>query len=211
MSCIFWNCQGLGGPLTVHCIGDLIRKFNPDLVFLSETKCDAAKIEILKRKWDLFGLNVNKIGKSGGLALLWRKDITVNVLSYSQNHIDATVSMPRIEGIWRFTGFYGVADHTLRHRSWNLLRTLAEGMALPWVIGGDFNEILCNSEKIGGVPKMPGMIEAFRSTLDECGLSDLGFEGEQFTWCNNREAPHTIRSRLDRVCCSTDWVARFPE
>ncbi|XP_012853795.1 PREDICTED: uncharacterized protein LOC105973319 [Erythranthe guttata] len=152
----FERSVGLGGPLTVHCIGDLIRKFNPDLVFLSETKCDAAKIEILKRKWDLFGLNVNKIGKSGGLALLWRKDITVNVLSYSQNHIDATVSMPRIEGIWRFTGFYGVADHTLRHRSWNLLRTLAEGMALPWVIGGDFNEILCNSEKIGGVPKMPG-------------------------------------------------------
>lgn len=44
---------------------------------------------------------------AGGLALLWRKDVDVNLLSYSTNHIDADVALPGEESRWRFTGFYG--------------------------------------------------------------------------------------------------------
>ena len=45
--------------------------------------------------------------KSGGLALLWEKEVSVVVQSYSQRHINAIVEISDNQPRWRFTGFYG--------------------------------------------------------------------------------------------------------
>lgn len=93
MSCLFWNCRGLGVPLTVLTLGDLLRAKHPELVFLSETRCLSRKIEFLKRKWNLNGVSVDRVCLSGGVALLWQKGVTVDLLSFSTNHIDVTVQL----------------------------------------------------------------------------------------------------------------------
>lgn len=67
----------------------------------------------------------------------------------SANHIDVAVKLQGQDHQWRCTGFYGFADHNLRHRSWDLLRLLAGQYNLPWIVGGDYNEILSNEEKQG--------------------------------------------------------------
>ncbi len=36
----------------------------------------------------------------------------------------------------------------------------------------------------------------FREALIDTGLTDLGFRGFLFTWCNNRDAPYTVREKL---------------
>ncbi|KAL0359735.1 UNVERIFIED_CONTAM: hypothetical protein Sangu_0822900 [Sesamum angustifolium] len=77
MSLLVWNCQGLGNPLTVKGLGDLLRDNKPTLVFLAETKCFASQIEVLKRKFNLFGCNVDPKGRSGGLAILWQKYVDI--------------------------------------------------------------------------------------------------------------------------------------
>jgi hypothetical protein len=65
-------------------------------------------------------------------------------------------------------------------------------MNIPWVIIGDFNEILFNHEKEGGNPQPDGHLNAFRDALMDCGLEDLGFSSDKFTWRRGR-----IRERLD--------------
>ncbi|XP_012854346.1 PREDICTED: uncharacterized protein LOC105973839 [Erythranthe guttata] len=210
MNCIFWNCQGLGAPLTIHVLGDIIRDHQPRLVFLSETRATLQLIEKLKRRWNLNGLCVEKVGQSRGLALFWQKDLAVDLISYSNNHIDAEVSGVNHNSKWRVTGFYGFPEHSRRQLSWNLLRNLGQRRDLPWLIGGDFNEILSNAEKTGGPQRLPSRIEMFREALDECGLIDMGYEGIPFTWSNNRTDPCTVRCRLDRVCASNEWLTRFP-
>lgn len=70
MSCLFWNCQGLGTTLTIPILGDLIREKRPDVLFLCETKGTAHDIASLKRKWNLHGIAVDRVGQAGGLALL---------------------------------------------------------------------------------------------------------------------------------------------
>ncbi|KAL7129244.1 hypothetical protein ABFS83_13G052300 [Erythranthe nasuta] len=75
---------------------------------------------------------------------------------------------------WRFTGIYGCPDSNRRSVTWQLLRSLQSQSYLPWLVGGDFNEILDNSEKQGGAVRQPGRAAPFRETLDECGLTDLG-------------------------------------
>ncbi|XP_012857002.1 PREDICTED: uncharacterized protein LOC105976270 [Erythranthe guttata] len=210
MSCIFWNCQGLGAPLTIHVLGDILRDCRPLLVFLSETKGTRPLLEKLKRRWNLNGFGIDKVGNSGGLILFWQKEVEVDLISYSNNHIDAEVLDKNHNSKWRVTGFYGFPEISRRHESWAILRQLRNHRNLPWVVGGDYNEILSNNEKEGGLSRLPAQIEAFREALDDCGLTDLEFEGPRFTWSNNRDHPYTVRCRLDRVCASADWLLKFP-
>ncbi|KAG6629896.1 hypothetical protein CIPAW_14G116800 [Carya illinoinensis] len=63
---------------------------------------------------------------------------------------------------------------------------------------GDFNEVLSFNEKVGGRARTDRQIQEFRDLLDECGLLDLGYIGNPFTWCNKREPQHSISERLDR-------------
>ncbi|KAL0401629.1 UNVERIFIED_CONTAM: hypothetical protein Slati_4192800 [Sesamum latifolium] len=74
---------------------------------------------------------------------------------------------------------------------------------------GDFNEILSQDEKIGA-PRPRRQIEEFRSCLAFCELVDLGCSGHKFTWCNQCEAPKTVRVHLDRVCATLNWQNMFP-
>ena len=57
---------------------------------------------------------------------------------------------------------------------------------LPWVVFGDFNEILHVDEKLGWKERDSNQMEAFRESLNVCGLFDLGFIGQRYTWCNGR-------------------------
>ena len=49
MSCLAWNCRGLGNLCTVRELGDLIRAKNPSVVFLAETWADEARLKEVKR------------------------------------------------------------------------------------------------------------------------------------------------------------------
>ncbi|KAL0356430.1 UNVERIFIED_CONTAM: hypothetical protein Sradi_4089900 [Sesamum radiatum] len=112
---------------------------------------------------------------------------------------------------WRFTGIYGELDTSKRDRTWNLLSRLHSQSHRAWLCAGDFNEILDQSEKEGGPLCPTWQIRNFRTTLDNCGLADLGFTGPPFTWCNRHNAPSTMMERLDRACANTDWTHLFPD
>lgn len=93
MSCLFWNYQDIGPTLTVHGFGSLIRKFRPDVVFHSEMRGPSHCIESLKRNWNLHGVGVRSISKSGGLALLCSKNIQFDLMSYSAHHMDTKIRL----------------------------------------------------------------------------------------------------------------------
>jgi hypothetical protein len=50
--------------------------------------------------------SVDRVGRSGGLAMFWHSSINCNVLDYSQNHISLEI-VDTNRGNWRLTGFYG--------------------------------------------------------------------------------------------------------
>jgi hypothetical protein len=53
-------------------------------------------------------------GKGGGLALFWTEEVTVDLLSFSDNHIDVHISGGPYDNMWRGTFVYGepkAADH----------------------------------------------------------------------------------------------------
>uniref|UniRef100_A0A7N2LGY8 Zinc knuckle CX2CX4HX4C domain-containing protein n=1 Tax=Quercus lobata TaxID=97700 RepID=A0A7N2LGY8_QUELO len=77
-----------------------------------------------------------------------KKEITVNVQSYSDRHIDAIITED--SGFkWRITGFYENPEVHRRKESWDLLKALSKKFQLPWLCFGDFNEIALAGEKWG--------------------------------------------------------------
>ena len=121
------------------------------MIFLIETKIPKTNLPEIKRKLDhLQGLAVPSVGKSRGLALLWKKNIKVEVQTFSERHIDAIISGGVSDKLWRFTGFYSNSKTSKREESWERLELLARGNSLPWICMGDFNELMHIGEKKGG-------------------------------------------------------------
>ena len=52
------------------------------------------------------GLFVPCQGRSGGLTLLWMREINLEIKSFGSHHIDAIVIEENSNFKWRLTGFY---------------------------------------------------------------------------------------------------------
>ena len=76
---------------------------------------------------------------------------------------------------------------------------------------GDFNEILCGNDKMGG--RQINMYRAleFKSCLDDYNFLDLGFSGPKYTWTNDRQVTDLILECIDRCFANPAWRLLFPE
>lgn len=141
---------GLGNPRRVQVLKDLILTKRPGLVFLMETMIGGERLEDICRAIGFAGwCIVDSVGIKRGLALFWRIENSVQILSTSNNYIDAVVIITMI-GSWRFTGYYGYPKRYRRCDAWDFTRELHERSNLPWIMMGDFNDLISQSEKRGG-------------------------------------------------------------
>lgn len=149
MNCLSWNVCGLGNPCTVQELSRHVLEKDPGIVFFMETRSTGPKMEKLRCKLQFRNmLVIPRRLFEVGLALFWKNEVKLTMLSYSNNHVDAAVS-PEDGGDWRFTGFYGEPEASKRDYIRSLLGSLAHTITLPWVYVGEFNEIMKAEEKKG--------------------------------------------------------------
>ena len=118
MSLISWNCWGLGNLQSVKALEKVINKEDPIIIFLMETKLNREWMSNIKDKCNMkHSLIVPSEGKSGGLALLWKEGLTMEVQMYSQSYVDALVDGGAGIGWWHLTRFYGNLDTAKRFKS----------------------------------------------------------------------------------------------
>ena len=92
MSCIIWNARGLGNPKAIHNLHRLIADEDPSLLFLCETKLVSGQCRNFKYTFGFEGCFVQDCtGRKGGLILLWKDLLKVEIKSCSAGHIDAIV------------------------------------------------------------------------------------------------------------------------
>jgi hypothetical protein len=179
-------------------------------LFLIETKLKNAKLQFLRTKLDFEGMfTVDPVGRSGGLAFFWKDSREVEIINYSLRHIGVKIRLIGTDFQWKFIGFYGRPDRALRTEAWQLLAHISSNTPQDWLCTGDFNEIVCSSEKLGGAIRNENQMANFQSTLVDCGLGDLGYRGPKFTWHNKRESSEFVKERLDRVLATGGWCAWF--
>ena len=175
-----------------------------------ETKSKKNRMERIKNRIGFSnGLIVPSVGRSGGIALLWTRKISLEIKSYTKFHVDAVILDASSDYKWRITRFYGHPETHKRYESWHLLAFLNNQLQLPWLCLGDFNEILSMNEKFGGANHPQQQMDGFREIVNYCGFHDFGYCGLDYTWSNMQEGENRICLRLDRALATPEWLARF--
>lgn len=81
---------------------------------------------------------------------------------------------------------------------------------MPLVGRGDFNTIVDEVEKLGGLPVTQEETIDFMSCISKCALNKLKFIGSNYTWWNGRIEEEYIFKRLDRVFGNSEFVQLLP-
>lgn len=212
MSCLAWNCRGLGNATTVRDLCALVKDAGSQLVFLCETRQRIEKLSRLRKRLGLRGFTgVSSEGMSGGLALFWHESVFVDIKDMNARYIDAYVRLSPDDPLWHVTFVYGEPRVENRHRVWSTLNAIRQSSNLPWMVIGDFNKVLWQFEHFSKTPRNENQMQAFRDVLQTCGLSDLGFKGLPHTYDNRREGWNNVKVRLDRAVADDSWRDIFKD
>jgi len=203
-----WNCRGLGNDLAVRRLKEIKKKFSPNIIVLMETK---QRNDIVKDVCSEVGydrvVTVPPDGLSGGIALMWKSNVSVSVLYQSPNLVDTYVN---INGFGFYLPcVYGHPNQTYQHLVWERLERTATQRTGPWMAIGDFNEIRGNHEKRGGNPRPESSFIDFRKMLPVCDFQDLKHLSDPFSWVGKRHS-HDVACCLDRSLVNIEWLTQFP-
>ncbi|XP_072064306.1 uncharacterized protein [Arachis hypogaea] len=97
-----------------------------------------------------------------------------------------------------------------RKELWGDLTRIANMIHRPWIVLGDFNDVLLQSEIRGGQFRL-ARAEQFAETLEDCGLFNMGAIGRRFTWYRKVKGGVQVAKKLDRAVINQDWRLMFPE
>jgi hypothetical protein len=144
----------LGHPKAIPSLKDLVRVYKPEIVLLIETLVHSNKIKDLCH---VLGYDcsfvVDRDGRSGGLAVLWKSTFNCNIINFSSNFINLQVhdTMRRVGASCLFVVILVVLDAD-SHGTWNppSSHDLASMFTDLWCIIGDFNDLLLSEDKRGG-------------------------------------------------------------
>ncbi|KAG6663838.1 hypothetical protein CIPAW_02G050900 [Carya illinoinensis] len=175
-----------------------------------ETKPSYTKANRIDKRFSFQGcVVVDAIGRSGGLMLMWKEESLLELINYSQHHINVRVSDEPGNNRWLLSCFYGQPVSNLRSKTWDLLTSFKPEVG-GWGVIGDFNEVLYSDEKEGGNPRSESLMRLFREVLEEGSLYDLGWMGNKFNWSNCHEDDSFTRERLDRAIANAKWKTQYP-
>uniref|UniRef100_A0A803NWY3 RNase H type-1 domain-containing protein n=1 Tax=Cannabis sativa TaxID=3483 RepID=A0A803NWY3_CANSA len=196
-------------PTTERTLRGLIHDTNADLVFLAETKVGMVDMEAcMNRLGFLNVIGIPSEGIGGGFCLAWRVAGLIEV----QQVLDSGfhVVIPEINGgtKWHLFCIYGTPYVEKKKDFWKWLTDIVRECREPWVVLGDLNVILDDSEKMGGRRFLSREGDLLKNFLHEAGGVDLGFQGVRCTWQNARKGEKNIRKRLDRGIADSSCVAR---
>ncbi|XP_060965556.1 uncharacterized protein LOC133034483 [Cannabis sativa] len=144
--------------------------------------------------------------KGGRIIVAWNSHkFTVNIISCSSQLVHLFVTMVDKGGSFFVSFVYGFNNANGRSVLWEELQRC--NTVEPWLILGDFNEILSKEERIGDKARFIAL--DFQSCINICQLEDVKFSGSFFTWSNKQQGSDCIFSKIDRVLANQAWLDRF--
>ncbi|CAA7036116.1 unnamed protein product [Microthlaspi erraticum] len=113
-------------------------------------------------------ITVEPVGLSGGLAVFWKNNFEVEVISMNNRIIDMRIKMGSLS--FFLSCVYGDPIKARRREVWENLASIGLARDEAWVLVGDFNELMNNSEKMGGPLRSESSFWDFRSMAINCKL-----------------------------------------
>ena len=184
---------------------ELHRRHRPNMLIIIKPRIAEARAQaMIDTLLYTHSHRVDPTGYSRGIWMLWNESPTffVEIITRSEHSIHALVKVKSPSVSFLLIAVYTPPQFHKRKFFWEYLQNLALHVSLPWVLLGDFNDMISDEEKLGGLPVNRTRMSAFRNCMDNYGLIDLGFHGPHYTWTN--------RERLDRELGNAEWATLFP-
>jgi hypothetical protein len=108
------------------------------------------------------------------------------------HHIDTLVWDGIHNAAWRGTFIYGEPRTQDRHQMWELMKRLKPCQYAPWVMIGDFNEVLWSYEHFSNPRRPLKQMMDFHEILSFCDLYDIGFQGLSWTYGNKQKGERNV-------------------
>ncbi|XP_060210575.1 uncharacterized protein LOC132637513 [Lycium barbarum] len=136
-------------------------------------------------------------------------NIDVEVLMDSPQQITLKLFLQDLNQYLITTLVYAKCSASERIELWEDIYHLSNTLSCSWLVGGDFNVVLNDEEKIRGNPVQPQDIEDFAFCIISCELEEVNFKGSPFTWWNGRADAACIFERLDRMLVNSLLLDNF--
>ena len=207
MNILLWNCRGALNADFIRRIFEMAINHRPSIMVVTETRVGGDKARKIIEGLPFDGyITTDTVGYAGGLWMLWKtQEVEVSHLSSTEQEIHASTKVHSSNLTWLISAIYASPRLSKRRILWNNLKTVAQLHNLPWLMLGDFNEVLCGEDKFRGNQVNLNRALEFKECLDECNMLDLGFTGPKYTWMNCRPITSLILERIDRCFTNPGW------
>ncbi|XP_026410883.1 uncharacterized protein LOC113306121 [Papaver somniferum] len=156
---------------------------------------------------------IPSVGKSGGMAFGYFEKSTIEILGYSLNmiHILCDVSPTIKNCVVSFV--YGFLNASGMRNQWNFLSDMNDNNNNPWLLLGEFNFILHDSDKQGGNSNSSFPPNFVKDKLPDMNMHEVVSFGNPYTWCNRRfkNPNELIFEKFDRTFMNDRWVSVLPQ
>lgn len=208
-SIISWNIRGALGQSTRRHLRDVISQHHPSLFLLYETHGLFVKVEAF---WENLGYKPLFLqeanGHSGGIWILsCVNDITVSLTDSIHQAISFSIQKRNVAR--HCSAIYASPTPSNRNFLWDYLSDLRNQISGPWLLLGDFNEILNPNEVFRG-NFSSSRAYLLANMMSACGVMDLDSVGGWFTWRKNVQSGGHVRKKLDRCMADSEWRVLFP-
>ncbi|XP_019242537.1 PREDICTED: uncharacterized protein LOC109222666, partial [Nicotiana attenuata] len=202
-----WNIRGLNKPHKQKELRIFLQKNKIDILGCLEIRVKEKKAKnILYKVTKDWGYCHNYTeAENGRIWLVWRTNLIVNIIQVHEQFIHYLV-MDTVTG-YRIllTVVYARNKQHERDRLWNDVQQLGGQVQMPWLISGDFNNVLTIDDRLGK-PVTMNEVQEFKECMDNMQMTPLRTKGCFFTWCNKQSADDRVYSKIDWAFGNFEWT-----
>ncbi|KAL5543031.1 hypothetical protein UlMin_010741 [Ulmus minor] len=110
---------------------------------------------------------------------------------------------------WLLFAVYEPVRSAEKRVFWENLHMSVDRFSGGWLVLGDFNGVLYQSNRHGGRESASSSVHMIKA-LDYSGLVEIPSTRLKYTWSNGRIDDLVIRAKLDRGVANSEWWDLFP-
>lgn len=116
------------------------------------------------------------------LALLWNDQAKVNIIHFNERFITAKVHLLSMTKQFIFTCLYEEPKQEKRMLFWNYFAQIYSNITMPYIVLGDYNQILYPNDNNSGATPNLNLITVYRNILNNLQLRNSRYKGQNYTW-----------------------------